>query len=354
MNARSDEPRGPVPHSPQMIQASEQRVTRHHDRPWLSTVALVAVAALSALTFGVNVQSSALESQNLSPEEKRAADAKEALKVPIIRAVYGDPVLAGAIDFHSHTGPDVRPRIITDMELAREARKAGMRAIVLKQHWVESADRAQMVMDEVPGIQVFGGIVLNRAVGGINPDAVRAMLGMEGKRGRIVWMPTVDAESEESRQRENRPAVPIMKDGKLVPELAEVLKLIAENNLVLETGHLSPDESVTVLTAAKQAGVRRMVVTHARTDQAHMERMVAQGAFLECIYNDISVCSSRIKATGAQHWVLGTDLGGPGRPIHTDGMKTFIMRLRSEGISQDQIDLMVRRNPARLLGLDPW
>jgi hypothetical protein len=279
---------------------------------------------------------------------------QEQAPIEVLRAEYGDPVLRGAIDLHAHSGPDVRERAITDFDAARIARRAGIRAIVLKHHYSESAHRAEMVMLEVPGIDVYGGVILNLAVGGINPHAIRTMLGMQGDRGRVVWLPTWDAEADASRQRESRLAVPIVEDGRLVPELAEVFQLIAENDLVLATGHISPDEILMVLPAARQAGVRRMLVTHARSSIPEMMQMVEEGAVLECIYSDISLCASRIKAVGAEHFVLATDLGQPGRPNHTDGFKTLIMHMREEGITQEQIDMMVRVTPARLLGLEPW
>ena len=279
---------------------------------------------------------------------------QERAPIQVLRAEYGDPVLRGIIDLHAHSGPDVRERAITDFDAARVAKRAGMRAIVLKHHASESAHRAQMVMHEVPGIDVYGAVILNLAVGGINPHAVRTMLGMEGNRGKVVWLPTWDAEADASRQRANRPAVPIMRDGELVPELTEIFRLIADNDLVLATGHISPDEILKVLPAARRAGVRRMLVTHARSSIDEMKQMVEEGAILECIYSDITVCASRIKAVGAEHWVLATDLGQPGRPGHADGFKTLIMRMRDEGITQEQIDMMVRTTPARLLGLEPW
>ena len=85
-----------------------------------------------------------------------------------------------------------------------------------------------------------------------------------------------------------------------------------------------------------------------------MKQMVEEGAILECIYSDITVSVSRIKAVGAEHWVLATDLGQPGRLGHADGFKTLIMHMRNEGVTQEQIDMMVRTTPARLPGLEPW
>jgi hypothetical protein len=269
-----------------------------------------------------------------------------------------DPDLVGVVDLHAHSGPDpdFRPRILNDIDLARLARRKGLRAIVLKNHYTMSADRAELVMEEVGGIEVFGGLVLNRAIGGLNPDALRTMLSMQGKRGRIVWLPTWDAEYDDVRKRENRPSVPIMTDGTLRPGLADIFKLIADNDLVLATGHSSPEESLAVIPAAKKAGVRKIIVTHPRMQKAtqdQMERMAGLGAYLECIYSDLDACAAMVKSIGAEHWLISSDLGQVGRPTHPDGLKTFIVRLRQQGLTPAQIDLVARKNPAWLIGLNP-
>jgi hypothetical protein len=106
-----------------------------------------------------------------------------------------DEILAGVIDFHCHTGPDALPRSISDLELARLAKLAGMKGLVLKNHYTMTADRAALVMREVEGIEVFGGIVLNRSVGGLNAEAIRRMIQFEGRRGRVVWLPTFDGQN---------------------------------------------------------------------------------------------------------------------------------------------------------------
>jgi hypothetical protein len=282
----------------------------------------------------------------------------QAQNQPVLQALDHDPDLAGVIDLHSHSGPDpeFRPRLLNDIDLARLARRKGLRAIVLKNHYTASADRAELVMEEVGGIEVFGAVVLNRAVGGLNADAIRTMVSMQGKRGRIVWLPTWDAEYDDTRKRENRPPVPIMKDGALRPELAEIFTVIAENDLTLATGHSSPDESLAVVRAAQAAGVRRIIVTHPRMQkatEAQMARLADLGAYLECIYSDLNECAGMVRSIGAEHWFIASDLGQVGRPVHTDGMKTFIGRLRDQGLTAAQIDLLARRNPALLLGLKP-
>ena len=100
----------------------------------------------------------------------------------------------GVIDMHVHSHPDVFGRNMDDIDVATLAKARGMRGILLKNHISETASRAALVMKVVPGIEVFGGIVLNNAVGGINPDAVEWMHRVYGGRGKVVWLPTFESD----------------------------------------------------------------------------------------------------------------------------------------------------------------
>lgn len=289
----------------------------------------------------------------------------------IIPAIPSDSnSLAGVIDFHCHTGPDVNERSLNDLQLVRLAKQAGMRGIVLKNHYTMTADRAELAMQEVGGIEVFGGIVLNRSVGGINAEAISRMVQFEGRRGKVVWLPTKDAENNFENPPGQRRFVPVVKRGKPVPELAEVFQIIGQNDLVLETGHSSPAESLIIIQSAKQAGVKKVVVTHAMLLGAtidQMKQMAAMGAVIECCWqpggltganttgNPVSVTAfvHAIRAIGAEHFIIDSDLGQKTNPVHTDGMRAFIASLISGGLSGHDIDLMARQNPAKLLGLDP-
>lgn len=288
------------------------------------------------------------------------------------------PNLAGAIDLHCHAGPDVVPRRLDDLALAREARERGLRAIVLKNHVTMTADRARLAMREVGGIEVFGGIVLNLAVGGLNAEAVRQMVAMEGGRGRIVWLPTRDAANEAVRAGVDRPHVPVVEAGRPTPALAEIFRLIAEHDLVLATGHSSAEESIVVLRAARAAGVRRMLVTHAlsptiASTPGDLRTLADLGAFLECVWlthapsarprGGVPPNFSRapvpladlvevIRTVGAGHIVLASDFGQPDNPSPPEGLAIFLESLLALGVSRHEIDEMVKRNPARLLGLD--
>src|SRR5258706_1694633 len=187
-------------------------------------------------------------------------------KLLIVLAACGQmfaQTLDGVVDIHAHCDPDSVPRSIDAMDLAKLARERGMRALVLKNHYEPTASLAFLVRKAVPGIELFGGIALNRTVGGVNPAAVERMTMVKGGWGRVVWMPTFDAENQVRFSKENRPFVSVSKNGSLLPEVKEVLAIIARNKLTLATGHSTPQEDLLLIRAAKDLGVSRIVVTHA-------------------------------------------------------------------------------------------
>src|ERR1700712_3810847 len=117
--------------------------------------------------------------------------------------------LNGVIDIHAHSDPDSVPRSIDAIDLAKLAKSRGMRGLVLKNHWESTASLAYIVRKEVPGLEIFGGIDLNRSVGGVNPAAIERMVLVKGGYGRVVWLPTFDAENQVRFSKENRPYVSV-------------------------------------------------------------------------------------------------------------------------------------------------
>ena len=275
-------------------------------------------------------------------------------------------MLPGVIDIHAHSDPDSVPRSIDAIDLARLAKQRGMRGLVLKNHYESTAALAYTVRKEVPGIEVFGGIDLNRTVGGINPAAVERMVMMKGGLGRVIWMPTFDAENQVRFSKENRPFVAVAKDGRLVPEAQQVIALAAKNHLLLETGHSSAEEGLLIVREARRQGVEHVVVTHAMKAPVHMtipqmQEAAAAGAFIELDYGGlvgrnpefrIADYAKAIRAIGPRSCILSSDLGQPGNPLHPDGLAAFFEALGKEGFSQADIDLMSKTNPARALGLE--
>ena len=279
--------------------------------------------------------------------------------------VLGQTRLTGVIDIHVHSGPDSVARSIDAIDLARLAKERGMRALVLKNHYESTAALAYVVRKEVPGIEIFGGIDLNRSVGGLNPAAIERMVLMAGGWGKVVWMPTFDAENQVRFSKESRPFVAVAKDGRLLPEAQQVIALVAKNGLTLETGHSSPEEGLMIVREAHLQGVQHIVVTHAmqapvRMSIPQMKEAAAEGAYIEFVYGGligrnpefrIEDFTKAIREIGTEHCILSSDLGQPGNPLHPDGLAAFFEALRKQGFSQAETALMSQGNPARVLGL---
>ena len=281
----------------------------------------------------------------------------------LIPALSAQAQLEGMIDLHVHSAPDSNARSIDAFETARLARRHGMRALLFKNHHTHTASLAYLVSQVVPGIEVYGGLTLNRAVGGINPPAVRFMADTTGGHGRVVWMPTRDSEHAHLRGAENPDHVPISSDGELLPEVHEVLDLMAERNLALATGHSSPEESLLLIREARARGMERIIVTHPFSPSVAMtvelQREAADlGALLEypislALGSDdrLALFAAQLREVGPENVVLSTDLGQPGNPVHPDGLSVTLPRLMAAGITQAEIEVMTKRNPARFLGL---
>jgi len=240
-----------------------------------------------------------------------------------------------------------------------------MRAIVLKNHYESSAGPVYLVRKLVPGIDVFGGIDLNLTVGGINPAAVEHMTRVTGGWGRIVWMPTFDAENQVRYAKENRPSVSVSRDGQLLPAVTQVMSLIAKHNLVLATGHSSAEEVLLLLREGRRQGVQRMVVTHAVNPPIlmsvpQMQEAAKLGAFIEFTGSSLATpdadarmsrFAEAIRKIGPEFCILSSDLGQQGNALPPDGFGAFLMAQRGKGFTAQEVDRMAKQNPARLLGL---
>lgn len=284
---------------------------------------------------------------------------------PSIDEHLEDPVLKGAIDIHAHFGPDSYDRQWDAFEIAKVAHERGMRGLVLKNHWSESAGLAYLVRkyDNVGALEVFGGLALNATVGGISPQAVRYFAEVEGHYAKVVWMPTHDSEHEVRYLQQNRPYVIVSQGGVLLPSVLTVLDLIAQYNLTLATGHVSPREMIQIVTEAKKRGIDRIIITHPGlgpmfTDPtiAQLKEVTAKGAYAEVVASQL-LGKSRdetvkvMKTIGAVHCIVSSDSGLVGSRGHTDALVLSARVLRQAGFSEEDLNRMFKANPAKVLGL---
>jgi hypothetical protein len=289
-------------------------------------------------------------------------------------------VLEGAVDLHVHPAPSPLPRRIDAREAGELAGEAGFEAIVVKSH------HHSTVMDVLAlgepggngsGARVFGGIALNSAVGGLNPHAVDLALKMGG---RIVWFPTIASPQHIAHHRAHpdlkfpklavqlQPEEPIDVldgNGQLKPDVHRILESIAEADAILASGHMAPASITAVFEAAREKGVRRMLVNHpnfvieASYDDAR--HWVGLGAVIEhslCMYDedsafyhwDLETLVKWIEAVGAEHSTLGSDLGQMANPLPTESFRKIVTRLLDRGMPERDVRRMVADTPRRLLG----
>jgi len=288
--------------------------------------------------------------------------------------------IQGGYDLHVHIEPDVMKRRIDDLDLAKEFLQRGLRGFVLKSHYVSTAERAKVVTKAVPGIEVYGAITLNHAIGGLNPVAVE----IAGRSGcKIVWMPTFDALNETGGlpgatykkvpqwaqiQQELAaagiapPRITVLDaNGELTADTKWCVELIAKHDMVLATGHLGRDEIFALVKAAKAMKVRKVLVTHAEYPTQNLTadeqvQLADMGAIIEHCFTTMHTGKATWEAVldsiykvGPSRCLLSTDLGQPTNPQIWDGLAMFAQKLLENGFSVAQIRQMMVENPAAYL-----
>lgn len=281
--------------------------------------------------------------------------------------------LDGAWDLHVHSAPDLFPRVADDTQVVAHAARHGFAGLVMKNHFESTASRAVLAARAAPGFRVYGGLVLNRAVGGVNPHAVDVALRLGA---RIVWMPTLDAEchrrafgfgggfpAQSSGLEGQAPGLAIVRDGTLLPEAREVMALVRQHGAALATGHVSGDEIRALVDEARGQGFRKLIVTHPY-DRApgltlgEVQELAAHDVRVEFVFCSITprwafttaaAIAACVRTVGASKCVLSSDGGQAHNPMPADGYRTFVEALAAAGIAADDFRVMCRDNADFLL-----
>jgi hypothetical protein len=292
-------------------------------------------------------------------------------------------LVRGGVDVHVHISPDVVERRIDDVALAQRCREVGLAGFIMKSHYTSTAERASVVRGVVPDIAALGAIVLNRAIGGMNPLAVE-IAAREGAR--VVWMPTTDSIAEREhlahqppganlpvwakvqaqfaeRGIESEPVPTLGADGEPTPEARLVIEVVAEHGMVLATGHLGRDELFAVVEAARAAGVENVVVTHPDFPAQDLSieeqlRLADMGAWIERCFTTpyTGKCSweqwiEGTRAVGPERTILSSDLGQIKNPPVEDGLPLMADKLLEAGFEEDAVRTMAVANTRTLAGL---
>ncbi len=306
-------------------------------------------------------------------------------------------LLAGAVSFHDHYGWErgggqsaTCRKTYDPVLIAQSAADAGMRAVCLRNLYFNSAGDAYLVKKLVPEIEVIGGIFLNSDIGGLNPIAVDTAMTY-GTGAKFVCLAT-DSAARNARQAgvdedtiysdPVRYVTPFERNGRIKGEMRKILDTVAQYDVLLETGSLGPEENLQIVEAARDAGVKKIVVTHptpwfCNMSVPQMRQAIAMGAYIEFTWmfythsitymarkygwsqkaepprpEDVGMAFDQIRALGAEHCLLSTDFGTLELPLPVEGLREFIFCLLDLGMTEAEIRVMVQDNPARLLGLE--
>ena len=288
-----------------------------------------------------------------------------------------EEILRGGIDIHVHGYPEALVDTGWDFAwMAKKAYDSGMRAIVCKSMHSDTAPMAyfvQQIVDEYISKQaeaprpfnVYGGVVLNWSVGGLNPIAAETSAKLGAK---ILWLPSHDAAHHMRVLEEGQGIEVLDKNDKVLPELIEIFKIIARYDMILDLNHTSTKERFIVTEDAQKHGVKKILLTHPqwnvnRMTPDQMAQIAEMGAYIGLfLYSAFPhfnnpVCDRTevlqvIEKVGPEKCVMATDFGSMLNPPPVEGMKLFIRLLLAMGVSETSIGIMLKRNGARLLGID--
>jgi hypothetical protein len=291
-----------------------------------------------------------------------------------------DDLIRGTVDLHFHSAPSPFPRRMDPVEAAHHFDEHGFKAVVLKSHHhntvMDVLTIQRSVLDKLR-VKVFGGIALNGLVGGLNPRAVEMSLRMGG---RIVWFPTMSSPAHIAHHADGSASgfpTATMKlmpeaensvldgDGKLKPQVHQIIELIKEEDAILSSGHMPPVEIFEVFKAARAAGVQKLLVQHPDfiVDLSHDQacELARMGAFIEHETNmwahnrperPIGKLVDWIKVVGAEHTTLGSDTGQATSPLPSEVFGRVAHALVENGVAERDVRRMLSDNPSALLGVD--
>ena len=283
-----------------------------------------------------------------------------------------DELLAGSIDMHLHIGPDEMDARVTGLEAAEQAVEVGMKAIVLKNHSYPTTPVSAVVNELIPEIEVFGGICLDYEIGGLNLDALEKHANIGVK---VAWMPTFSSTNSRAKMRALGLQLKgdgfsiLTDDGKLVSEIDPILDVIKKHDIVLASGHMSPPEIFALVEAARKKGIEKIVITHPSDGEfmevtltvEELKQLAGMGAYIEQTTVTLlptEFCHSPqervklIKEIGVEHCIMSTDLGQYWNIYPAEGFRFFMAILLRNGLTPEDIEIMAKKNPAQLLGLD--
>ncbi len=285
-------------------------------------------------------------------------------------------IVKQAIDLHVHIGPELISRKYTLASLIK-AQEGNIKGVALKNHFFSTVP----FIAEQPKskLQIIGSIVLNSFVGGLNLDAVYATSTVSDSPF-IVWFPTVSAkqflensewevapEWMKSSKRVIRRAKDVQsitvfdKNGALTRQTLDVLQAIKTTNAILATGHISWQEARALVVEAGKMGIQRIIATHPIYQRVAMpigvqKELALLGAKIEHCFSMYSIdkismkdIAREIKEVGPNNCIVSSDVGQTFSPSPSEALTQFSLLLQKEGITKEELQIMLVKNPNTLI-----
>lgn len=287
------------------------------------------------------------------------------------------PLLKNAVELHCHSAPSAFARKQNDRQLVRDVKAAGMSGVLIKSHESLTSDRASLLREYQPDLHIYGGLVCNYFTGGLSPYAVDMAIRLGAK---CIWMPTISSKQHMDHFDHKKTnlfasdhpvlqpdyGLTILDDKKtILPEVHEILALIAQADIMLGTGHLSVKEVIALVDAAFKHGVRKILVQHAEVGIAPIPmdvqlQLAAKGAIIEKCYlacsNDfksitVEKMANTMEKIGYDSCVMVTDYGQAHNIPVVQAFSNFVTETLASGVSESAITQMISTNPRKLLNI---
>lgn len=281
----------------------------------------------------------------------------------------------GAYDLHVHSSPSLFTRIGDDLDLGKHAVEAELSGVLLKNHFESTVGRAALANKIVEDTVIFGGLVLNGFAGGLNPVAVEHALKLGAKE---IWFPTIDSLAhskvfghvggfgyQESGTKIPRKGINILYRGQLKDEVKIIVELSRDYGAILGTGHLGKKEIFPLARFAQEIDFTRLLITHPffhppNLTVAEIVELVALGVKIELCggnlypipgFGRIDTYRETVVKVGAKSIVLSSDTGQHRKSLPAEVLRIFAQCLMEKGVTQGEIDTMLKENPAYLLAI---
>lgn len=279
-----------------------------------------------------------------------------------------DKLYEGSIDMHVHVAPDPEwDRRLDTLETARAAQAGGMRAFVAKTFFYPTTTECRIVTKLMENVQAIGSVTIGyTTTGGLENAA--ATIETHAKLGaRVIWFPAFDAmHCRRGIGREGGIWI-LDEKGSLKPEAAAVLEVAKKYDMVVCKGHMSYEETKALFARAREMGMTKLVNTHPLSDSwgrftdEQIKEISKMGVYTELVFGNLmprlgsmdpADYVDLVHELGAENMIMSTDLAQCMDPTPAEGMRFFIGTMLQFGCTEEEVDWMVKKNPAKLLGLE--